>query len=161
MRAPRLLAAAALLLVSGCGLEKPSPIVTVVSGGNSVNSEAVSYCFEGQDREKEPGTEGACRFEEDRKPEVVRVQPGEQVGVDVEKDLADGNWIVVLMPQGGAPGEDGQPQEQASPVQDEHYFSFVPQFSGGAPLELQVRKLDSDQPDAGSTGVWRFVLAPR
>ena len=156
MRAPRLLGVAALLLVSGCGLEKPSPIVTVVSGGNSVNSEATLYCFEGQSPEGQD-----CRVDEGSVPEVVRVQPGEQVGVDVEKTLADGEWVVVLSPQGAPPGEDGQPQRQASAVQDEHYFTFNPQFEGGRPLDLEVRLLQEGKPEAPPTGVWRFVLAPR
>ena len=156
MRAPRLLAAAALLLVSGCGTAKPSPIVTLVSGGNSVNSEAVLYCFDGQDPDDQD-----CRVEEGKVPEVIRVQPGEQVGIDVDKALADENWVVVLRPQGGAPGEDGQPQEQASPIQDEHYFSFVPQFAGGAPLELEVRKLAGEDAGSDQVGLWSFVLAPR
>ena len=162
MRAPRLLAAgtaAASLMLSGCGLEKPSPIVTVVSGGESTHSEATSWCFEGQDPEQEPGSEEGCSFEESR-PELIRVQPGEQVGVDVEKTLSDRSWVVVLRPQGGGTDQQGQPQEQASPIQDEHYFGFVPQFEGGAPLELQVRSLASDRPDSAVTGVWRFVLAP-
>lgn len=160
MRAPRLLAAgtaAASLLLSGCGLEKPSPIVSVVSGGEFTHSEATSWCFEGQDPEQEPGSKAGCSFTESR-PELIRVRPGEQVGVDVEKALSDRAWVVVLKPQGGSSGE--QPQEQASPIQDEHYFAFVPQFEGGAPLELQVRSLASDRPDAAVTGVWRFVLAP-
>ncbi|MCW2606162.1 MAG: hypothetical protein JWO60_855 [Frankiales bacterium] len=161
MRAPRLLgagAAAACLLLTGCSsLEEPSPIVSVVSGGEFVHSEATSYCFDEQDPTKEPGSEGACSFEE-RAPELLNVRPGEQVGVDVSKQLADTAWIVVLKPQGAGP--DGQPpQEQSSGVQDDHYFTFEPGFSGG-PVEMQVRSLASSAPDAQVTGVWRFVLAP-
>ena len=162
MRAPRLLAvgpAAAALLLSGCGAQKPSPIVSVVSGGQFVHSEATSWCFEGQDPAQEPDTGKGCSVEEER-PELVRVRAGEQVGVDVDEALSDRAWVVVLQPQGApGPGEQ-QPQEQASPVQDEHYFGFVPQFQGGRPLELQVRSLASDEPGAAVTGLWRFVLAP-
>lgn len=161
MRAPRLLGAgtaAAALLLSGCSsLQEPSPIVSVVSGGEFVSSEATSYCFEGQDPTKEPGSKGACSFEQSS-PELLQVRPGEQVGVDVSKALADAAWVVVLRPQG--PTQDGQPpQEQSSGVQESHYFTFEPGFSGG-PLELQVRSLASNAPDAQVTGVWRFVLAP-
>lgn len=161
MRAPRLLAAgsaAACLLLTGCsGLEEPSPVVSVVSGGESEHSEATSYCFEGQDPTEEPGSKGGCSFEES-KPKLLTVRPGEQVGVDVSKPLADAAWVVVLRPQGASP--DGQqPQEQSSGVQTGHYFAFEPGFSGG-PIELQVRSLADDAPDAQVTGVWRFVLAP-
>ena len=160
MRAPRLLtagtAAASLLLLTGC--EKPTPIVSVVSGGDFEHTEATSFCFEGQDPKAEPGSAEGCSFEE-LAPKLIRVQPGEQVGVDVSKELSDNAWVVVLRPQGAAEGQ--QAQEQASPVQDEHYFAFTPQFEGGAPLELQVRSLTSSEPGAAVTGVWRFVLAPR
>lgn len=164
MRAPRLLAAgtaAASLLLTGCaGLEKATPIVSVVSGGEFEHTEATTFCFEGQDPAVEPGEKGDCSFEELR-PKLVEVQPGEQVGVDVAKDLSDGAWVVVLRPQGGGAGQDGQPQEQSSAVQDEHYFTFVPQFDGGAPLDMQVRLLESDDPGARVKGVWTFVLAPK
>ncbi len=159
MRAPRLLAAgaatASLLVLTAC--EQPSPLVTVVSGGQSVNDEATSYCFDGQDASKQPGTPGGCSFDE-RKPRLVRVQQGEQVGIDVSKEISDKAWIVVIAPQGG---QAEQQQEQASAPQDEHYFTFTPQFQGGTPLDLQVRSLASDAPNAQVTGVWRFVLAPK
>ena len=162
MRAPRLLAAgtaAASLLLSGCGLEEPSPIVSVVSGGEFVHGEATSYCFEGQDPSVEAGSEKGCTVDAAKRPELIRVQAGEQVGVDVEKALSDRAWVVVLRPQGPTdPAK--QPAEQASPIQDEHYFGFTPQFDGGAPLELQVKSLASDRPGAAVTGLWRFVLAP-
>ncbi len=161
MRAPRLLGAgtaAACLLLTGCSnLDKPSPIVSLVSGGSFAHSEATSYCFDGQSPSVEPGSKGGCSFTE-RTPELLQIRPGEQVGVDVSKQLADAAWVVVLKPQG--PGPDGQPaQEQSSGVQNSHYFTFEPGFSG-VPVELQVRSLASSAPDAAVTGVWRFVLAP-
>jgi hypothetical protein len=159
MRAPRLLAAgtaAASLLLSGCGLEKPSPLVTVVSGSDFEDSEASSYCFEGQDPAKQPGEEGACAFDE-HQPPVVRVTPGEQVGVNVAQEIAEGAWVVTLQPVGAQ----GEQQGQASAVQDDHYFAFSPQFQQGAPLELRVRMLESADPGAETTGIWRFIIAPR
>ena len=159
MRAPRLLAAgtaAASLLLAGCGLEKPSPLVSVVSGSDFEDSEASSYCFEGQDPTKRPGEEGACVFEE-RRPPVVRVTPGEQVGVNVARDIAEGAWVVTLQPVGA----EGEQQGRSSPVQDDHYFSFEPPFQEGAPLELRVRMLESPEPGARTVGLWRFILAPR
>ena len=159
MRAPRLLAAgtvAATLLLSGCGLEKPSPLVTVVSGGDFEASEATSYCFEGQDPAKQPGTEGACTFHE-QEPKVVRVTPGDQVGVNVAQEISERAWVVTLQPVGAQ----GESRSQASPVQDDHYFAFTPQFEQGGPLELRVRALESAEQGAETTGIWRFVLAPR
>jgi hypothetical protein len=161
MRAPRLLAAgaatASLLTLSAC--QQPSPIVSVVSGGKTVHDEAVSYCFDGQDPAKQPGEKGACRFSE-RSAQLVRVRPGDQVGVDVAKPLADGAWVLQVTSQ--APGQDGQPsQPRTSEVQDSHYFSFDPAFENGAPIELQVKSLASTKPNAAVTGVWRFVLAPQ
>lgn len=162
MRPPRLLAAgtaAASLLLAGCsGVDKPTPIVSVVSGGRTVHSDATSYCFEGQDPKKQPGSDGGCSFAQST-PKLLEVRPGDQIGVDVSKEVADTAWVVVLRAQSA--GADGaQPQEQASPVQDSHYFAFSPQFTDG-PLELQVRSLASTAPNAQVTGVWRFVLAPK
>ncbi len=161
MRAPRLLtagtAAASLLLLTAC--EQPTPIVSVVSGGKTVHSEATSWCFEGQEPSAEPGGESGCSIDEGLAPELLRVQPGDQVGIDVSRELSDSAWVVVLRPQVGSDGQ--QAQEQASPVQDEHYFAFAPQFDGGVPIEMQVRSLASADAGAAVTGVWRFVLAPR
>ena len=132
--------------------------MSVVSGGSSVHGQAASFCFDGQDPTLEPGSPKSCSVEPAR-PELLRVRAGEQVGVDVDQEISDRAWVVVLRSQGRA-ASGQQPPEQASPVQDEHYFGFVPQFEGGAPLELQVRSLASDRPGAAVTGIWRFVLAP-
>lgn len=162
MRAPRLVAAgtaAASLLLAGCNLQKPSPLVSVVSGGHVTHAEAASYCFDGQDPKKEPGSAGGCTLDATSTPPVIRVRPGDQVGVDVAKALSDTAWAVTLRSQ--HPGADGQqPQEQSSPVQDGHYFAFSPGFDGG-PVDLQVRSLASSKPGAQPTGVWRFVLVPQ
>ncbi|MCW2776553.1 MAG: hypothetical protein JWN17_278 [Frankiales bacterium] len=161
MRAPRLLAAgaatASLLTLSAC--QQPTPIVSVVSGGKTVHDEAVSYCFDGQDPSKAPGTSGACRYTK-LAPQLVRVRPGEQVGVDVSKEVADGAWVLQVTSQ--APSADGSPaQPQTSGIQDSHYFTFAPSFENGAPIELQVKSLASSAANAQVTGVWRFVLAPK
>ena len=156
MRAPRLLAAgtatASMLLLAGC--EQPTPIVSVVRGGDFEYAEASWWCFEGQDPESDE-----C-FTEDAPAPVIRVQPGEQVGVDVSKEVSDAAWQVALLPQGVDPAQ-AQEQAQSGPVQDGHYFAFTPQFNGPAPLELQVRSLASSEEGAPVTGIWRFVLAPR
>ena len=163
MRAPRLLAAgtaAATLLLTGCsGLDKPSPIVSVVSGGTTIHDEAVLYCFEGQDPTAREGEQDACSTEEGA-PEVLEVRSGDQIGIDVAKDLADGAWVAVLSPLGGAGDPQQQQQGGRSEVQEGHYFAFNVNVSDG-PLQLEVHKLESRKEDARAVGVWRFVLAPR
>ncbi len=145
--------AASLLVLTGC--EQPTPLVSLVSGGTFVKAEASSWCFDDQDPSKQPGSDGACTFTE-RTPQLLKVRPGDQLGIDVDKALAENGWIAVIRPQTG--GE--QAQESASPVQDdEHYFTFNPQFESG-PIELDVRALSAPRDDAQVVGVWRFVLAP-
>ncbi len=72
-------AAGALLALTAC--EKPTPLVTVVSGGHSVYTEASSWCFEGQ-------SPPDCAERESGVTEL-RVRGGETVGVDVDDELAD------------------------------------------------------------------------
>jgi hypothetical protein len=144
---------ASLLVLTGC--EQPTPLVSLVSGGTFAKTEAASFCFDGQDPTREPGTEGGCRFVE-RPPTLLEMRPGDQLGIDVDKELAESGWVAVVRPQNGGQ----QAQEQASPVQESHYFTFVPQFESG-PIELDIRSLSSPRDDARVTGVWKFVLAPK
>lgn len=153
MRAPRLLlVAASAALLAGCGLQKPTPTVVVVSGSSQAHSEAVSYCFPGQRPEVPPGSPGSCYYDQTTAPKLVQVIPGNQVGIDVGKELADSGWVITLQSQ-----QQGS-QPQSSGVRTGHYFAFTPPFQDG-PLELQVRKLASPTSQQ-VTGVWRFVLAP-
>ena len=147
MRAPRLLAATLLAgLLAGCGLEKPTPIVTVVSGGESVYTEANTWCFEGQTppdcAERASGTTS------------VPVRAGETVGVDVAKELAEGGWYLEL----SAPGGDGEQQPQRSEPQRGHYFSFTaPSLAEGSSLQLDVRAVGEGEEPRGE---FRFELVP-
>jgi hypothetical protein len=131
--------------------------VSVVSGTHTTHAEATTYCFDGQDASKQPGTPGGCSFTKDS-PDLLKVRAGDQVGVDVDKRIADKAWVVVLQPQ-VADGKPQQAQPQSSSVQTSHYFAFTPSFNDG-PLELQVKSLASSAPGAAVTGIWRFVLAP-
>jgi len=140
---------AALSLVALTGCSKPTPIVSVVSGGTTVHTEATLYCFDGQSIAKRD-----CRTDEARTPTVLRVKPGQQVGIDVAKTLAKSGWVVVL------PGQ-GQGQEQSSGKQDGHYLTFVPQFSPQSPrVDLEVRMLDHGSTTKPTIGLWQFVLVP-
>ena len=162
MRAPRLLAvgtAAASLLLSGCGLEKPTPLVTVFSGGEVQHDEAFVWCHEGQDPAKERGTPGSCSSY-DRQPKLLRAQLGQRVGVSVGKEIAEGPWLVRIFSEGA----EGQGQGGASPVQEGHYFSFTPPFqqeAGNQNLVMEVHALPEGQENGEPKGIWRFVLQPR
>lgn len=144
-------AAAALVALTGC--DKPTPIVSLYGSGEALHDDAFSYCFAGQDPTKQPGTPGACRYEADRAPKVLRVRPGDVVTVDVDKDLADAGWFVAL-------GSGSNPP-QALATQSEHVTTFQPDFSQAPTVTVQVRKLESTKPGAKPLGVWQFVVVPR
>jgi hypothetical protein len=137
-------AVGALLALSAC--EKPTPIVTVVSGGQSVYAEASTWCFEGQ-------TGDECA---ERETDVTSlpVRAGETVGVDVDKELADGGWYLEL----SAPGGNGEQEPQRSEPQQGHYFSFTaPSLAEGSSLDLQVRAVGEGEEPRGE---FRFRLTP-
>ena len=147
----RLLAAAAATsamaaLLTGC--EKPAPIVTVVSGGTSVYSEAAAFCFdEGQTLDS-----GECAQRATQTKQLA-VRPGERVGIDVDKELVERGWqLVISDPQ--------DPQRtQASGVIDDHYFPFTaPGIAPDGSLLLTVRTVDDQETP---TGEWQFELVSR
>lgn len=147
----RLLAAASatFVLAVGTACEKPAPIVTVVSGGESVYAEATTYCFD----DSAALDSGQCAT---RHEGVTRlsVRPGDKIGVDVDRELAHRGWQLSL-------SDPGSPDDaQASPtLVDKHYFSFTaPGLAPGGRLMLVVRSLsESGQP----SGEWQFELVPR
>ena len=154
MNARRLLACAsavgALLALSAC--EKPVPIVTVVSGGQSVYTEASSWCFEDQNPPE-------CAERESETP-VVSVRGGDTVGVDVDKELVDRGWFIELAEPEGAAAEGQQPSEpQRSEEQDGHYFTFTaPNLPSDSELLLTVRAVGEGEDPIGE---WSFRLRPR
>ena len=138
-------AVGALLALSAC--EKPAPIVTVVSGGESVYAEASRWCFEDQ-----TGDECAERASGTTS---IPVRAGETVGVDVDKELAEGGWYLELSaPEGGGEGQ----EPQRSEPQEGHYFSFTaPSLAQGSSLRLVVRAVGEGEEPRGE---WRFALTP-
>jgi len=144
----------ALALAALAGCEKPTPIVTLYSGNASVNDDAFSYCFSGQDPAKQPGTDGACRFAtgSERAPKVLKVRPGDEVTVDVDKDLADKGWFVALRGAGG--------QTSRLATQSEHVTSFQPDFSQSPTITVEIQKLASAADNAKPQGVWQFAIVP-
>ena len=147
-------ASAALIGLTAC--ERPTPIVTLYSGGTSLYDEAFSYCFPGQDPAKEPGTPGACRFDADRQPEVLEVRPGDEVVVDVDREIADSGWYVVLQATVG-----GQPRSSRLATQQDHVTSFQPVFTQPPTIRVQVHKLEAPRDDAKPVGVWQFTIVPK
>jgi hypothetical protein len=138
-------AVGALLGLSAC--EKPAPIVTVVSSGHSAYAEASTWCFEGQ-------TPPDCA-ERAKGTTTIPVRAGETVGVDVDKELAEGGWYLELSaPEGG----DSQQQPQRSEPQEGHYFSFTaPSLAEGSSLDMAVRAVgDGEEP----RGEYNFRLTP-
>lgn len=145
----------ALALAALAGCEKPTPIVTLYSGDRSVYDEAFSYCFSSQDPAKQPGTDGACRYatSDGRTPKVLKVRPGDEVTVDVDKDLADKGWFVALRGAGG--------QTSRLATQSGHVTSFQPDFTQSPTITLEVQKLESASDNAKPVGVWQFAIVPR
>ena len=146
----RLLAAAsatfALTALTAC--EKPAPLVTVVSGGTSVYSEAAAYCFdEGQTLDS-----GSCAV---RSPEARRleVRQGERIGIDVDKELVERGWQLEIL-------DPADPQRtQGSSTITDHYFPFTaPGIAPGGKLVLTVRTVDANN---APTGEWQFELVNR
>jgi len=144
----RLLAATstALALAALAGCEKPAPLVTLVSGGQSVYKQANIYCFdEGvtvDSGECAQRADGATRLE---------VRRGETIGVDVGKDLVERGWRVQV-------GSGTAEQVQASDVlEDQHYFTFTAPNLPAEGVPLVVVTVDEDD---ASTGEWLFQLVP-
>ena len=142
-----LTAAVSVVALTGCS--KPTPIVSLVSGGHTVHTDATLYCFAGQSI-----AQRNCRTEANKTPTVLKVKPGGQVGIDVSRDVQRAGWVVVL------PGANGA-QDQSSGRQESHYLTFTPQFSPQSPqVTLDVRMLDHGSESKPTTGLWRFVLVP-
>ena len=146
----RLPAAASAVLALGAlaGCEKPAPIVTVVSGDQSVYTEASTFCFD----EGEVISSGSCAQRAEDVPQL-EVRPGEKVGVDVGKELTERGWRLQL-----ADPNDPQSGQSLPTTQTGHYFSFtMPGVPENGSLLLTIRTVDGDE----ATGEWLFELVPK
>ena len=144
----RLLAASSsvLALVALTGCEKPAPLVTLVSGGQSVYTEANAYCFE-----EGTSLQGDECAERAQGPTRLEVRPGELVGVDVGKDLVERGWRIQF-------GTGDDPNNTSPVFEDQHYFTFeAPGLPDeGAPITVYT----VDEKEA-PTGRWLFQLVPK
>jgi hypothetical protein len=134
-------AAGALLLLGLAACEKPTPGVTVSSGKRSVHVESTTYCRDGQSAAQRNCVEHLKRFG------LVRVKDGDSVAIDVDSSIAKHGWILV-----------DADANARSAVQDEHHFSYTPDFRAGPVIHLEIRSLDRVADDATTTGVWKFQL---
>lgn len=144
----RLLAAAsaAITLLALTACEKPAPIVTVVSGGKSVYTEASLYCFEqGQTLES-----GGCA-QRAQGVTQLEVRPGNRIGIDVDKELAEGGWDFVL-----SDPKDPSRTQGIGPLESNYFPFSVPAIENDGSLLLTVRSLG---PSGQPTGEWQFQLA--
>ncbi len=136
----------ALLVLAAC--EAPAPGVTIVSEGKTARSEASLFCFEGQSLQDDTCRSGEAPVKQ------LEVRPGQQVGVDVDKDVVERGWYIELSNPDG-----GQGEAQRSEVQDEHYFTFTaPTLGEGGRLLLTVRTVGESGDPQDVTGEWAFLL---
>jgi hypothetical protein len=140
----RPLVTAGLLVLALAGCEKPTPGVTVAAGSSSVHIESTTYCHDGQSAEQANCVEHLDRLG------IIKVKRGEQVMVDVDKDIAEDGWVLV-----------DSDANARSDIQDEHYFAFTPDFRNGPVVRLEIRSLDEPADNAQVTGVWKFQLIQR
>jgi hypothetical protein len=135
VRARGLLLGLAVVGVALVGCTKPTPAVTIQSGGTSLRSEAVNYQLDGKTVTNRTGAK------------VLTVRPGDRVNISVDKQTANAGWVVLL---GG---------QKISPLlmHDQHTFSFqAPGFNGGSDAPLAVFQ---QPPNGGpAAGSWVFTL---
>ncbi|MCW2671387.1 MAG: hypothetical protein JWO27_3284 [Frankiales bacterium] len=138
------LGAGLLLGLAAC--QKPSPGVTVVTNGHSVHVAASNYCFHGETL----ASEDQCPADGPTKT-TVKVRPGDNVGIDVDSELADTGWVVY-----------DPVSRQNSDIHRSHYFSFTATFGAtesGAFLEIHQIKAGQGPTDLNKVlGIWRFEL---
>src|SRR4051812_28582385 len=84
------IAVSAVALAGLTGCKEPTPLVTVVSGSSSVHRGAAIYCREGQSVDRHTCATGAT------KPTQLPVRPGDVVGIDVSRELADSGWFIAI-----------------------------------------------------------------
>lgn len=86
------------LALAGCNLDtKPTALVTVVSGSESQHTEA--QC---RDVEANQDALNACfGTASDKKPKVVKVSEGGDIGIGVEPSVSDNGWQIFVDSQAG------------------------------------------------------------
>lgn len=138
---------ALLLTLAGC--QKPSAGATLVSDGNTVHVQASQYCRSGKvltQGNECPGTGPAVT--------VFKVGQGNQVGVDVDKVVANHGWYLY-----------DADAKTAYAVQNTHYTTFIADYTNRPAvgiINLQIREVDhqptSDKDHPKIIGLWAITL---
>lgn len=135
-----------LALVALAGCTKPTPAVTLVSDGKTARSDATLYCVGAQTPAKHDCAKSG------HGPRVLAVREGDQVGIDVDKTVAQHGWYLVDV--------DAQ---RRTPLQTTHYDTYTADFTGRQTrvITLQVVSLTHAAENAKPNGTWVFQLVPR
>ena len=134
------LAATGLLALAGCGLEKPTPEVTVWPGrGLSVNTRALCWSEEGTPQPADCSPEQANLI-------AVDVRPNETILINVDPELEETGWVPAL---------NGSALVREPLTNTSYRFTLSPDQLAGDP-ELQVFAVD--RIGAPAHGIWAFRL---
>lgn len=123
---------AALGLATAC--EKKSPIVTMTAHGVVVKAHAVEYC-RGDD----------CRTTDDGA--TLKIHPGDTLGIDVPRSLAEEGWSATLS------NRSGQSQEFFGLGYDHYRSQQIGSLNPGEPLFITILRDEKH-----GRGVWRFTI---
>ncbi|MDT0378469.1 DUF2771 domain-containing protein [Streptomyces sp. RKND-216] len=148
LRTAAALGAATLGLLVTTACEKPTPLMTVTVGSETVTTEAACYAEDGKALSRDEGF--ACLKQ---KPDAtIGVRQGDRVHVGVEPEMADAGWVVF------ANQRPMSAEELTSTYQTfdaEQWFQPQP-GQGSAPDEvtLSVATLGEDELE----GVWNIKV---
>lgn len=136
------LGATGALLLGGCGWERPTPLVTVFSGGTSEHTEAICW---GED---EPVVlEGECLQGQDV---TIPVRAGRTIGISVDIAAAEEGWVPFLGSEPLVPTRE--------PLTEPYYrFTLTEEQLSEGPLPLRVVALNEERQPRGT---WAFELVP-
>jgi hypothetical protein len=121
-------------MVAGC--QQPTPGVTIQAGSRVVRDAATLYVRDG----KQVRGSGAVK--------VLTLRPGAQVGIDVDRSIADRGWSVHITSR-------ADNTTLNSPIlKGQHHFAFN---VGSSATDVVISEVGStDLP----TGLWAFALQP-
>jgi hypothetical protein len=122
-------------LLTGC--QKPTPGVTLQAGSRVVRADATAYVRDG----KQVRSDGAVK--------VLQTYPGSQVGIDVDRSIADHNWSVHITTRSSGATTFDSPNLRGT----YHYFFEV----GSQTTDVVVSQLGAD---GSPVGLWAFSVQP-
>jgi hypothetical protein len=128
-------------LTAGCGTVKPTPLVTVVNGHSSANTEASCYSRDGH-------AVDALNCLKRGEPNVtVAVSSQDRLGIGVDPAVADRGWLVALNNQ------------STSDVTKKTFLQLSVDPSWFGQTDTAVLNVVSTVPGGkGASGTWNIVL---